>query len=995
MELNTVIKTGTWSDAADQINSNFNKTSIEVEKIKLSSTRNKGLYPTIEALKAAIPSPVVGDWAIVGNTIPGYIYQCKTNGLWSNTGQTGGGEVELFNYYTKKEIDPKLAKLDETQSEQNEKFTKEINNININKQDKLNFDIVPTEHSANPITSGGVREALDIQKEEVDSAKDKALEEIGKKEQSAIDNFLSQKIIPEMLSPAVKDMIETAGGGTINNMPDDEDLTKEQLGEGKYVLKFANRRYNTSAYSGRGYKILRKNIMPLSLENNANIITQNMINETNTIYEIRYDFDLNGTEISIPNGCTLKFSGGSIKNGIINGNNTKIISEIETILYDIKIKGTWNINIAYSDWFHTYKDGYKIDSVRIDNSSNIKRYYYTVNGREYESGNIPLDIYHDDTIPIQQLFNLKARHTIISEGIYMIDPTYNPDVANEGSYGGIRCNGIKDAIIEINGVLKAIPKDKDVNRVILKIQESTNIILKGKGELQGDICEKKNILDRTGNFGLWVNSTTDLKVYNLSFNYNSMDGVLVGWRKYYSKYDNNIQNNHFWQGIKCLYNARTGFVYERGDDVIIELSNFSYNGIYRGLSTYSGIDIEPFGDASSPIRYCKNFIFRKNRFYENGGVGLRLERAINFDIYGNDFYKNTQSILVLHSGFSSENITSSDNRRYIAGSIRIYGNYVNQNYGSAFLFSYTTQKNKSRVYVYDNYIIDTKIFLEGAFRESYIYNNIVIGCQVPVYLYATNDTEIYNNKFIGVQTDTSPYALGNNSAVCLIAKEGEANEYYNITFYNNKFYYMGGKTYDGFGKENGKGILPYPEPRKFMVMIKKDFLHAFNIYNNYIDSRFSADPDFNNNNNIYGYIPLNCKRTEEDAVFFKGDVIESKYGQIGFVISHGRIKCDTDITFTPNMRVEQYQKIKNDTNTAMCVCHNSGNLGSTFPIGYEISGDVKVTPIKLKQPKIHWRDVGSCLSTDRPTLFNSKGRKLIESDTGKTIEYNGTSWSEL
>lgn len=112
MELNTVIKTGTWSDAADQINSNFNKTSIEVEKIKLSSTRNKGLFSTLENLKAAIPSPIVGDWAIVGNTVPGPVYQCKTKGVWSNTGQTGGGvSIDLVDYYTKDEIDPKFSNI--------------------------------------------------------------------------------------------------------------------------------------------------------------------------------------------------------------------------------------------------------------------------------------------------------------------------------------------------------------------------------------------------------------------------------------------------------------------------------------------------------------------------------------------------------------------------------------------------------------------------------------------------------------------------------------------------------------------------------------------------------------------------------------------------------------------------------------------------------------------------------------------------------------------
>lgn len=106
MELNTVIKTGTWSDAADRINSNFNKTSTEVEKIKLSSTRNKGLYPAIEALQAAIPSPVVGDWAVVGDTIPGPIFHCKTKGVWSATGTTGGGgSIDLSGYLTAEEID--------------------------------------------------------------------------------------------------------------------------------------------------------------------------------------------------------------------------------------------------------------------------------------------------------------------------------------------------------------------------------------------------------------------------------------------------------------------------------------------------------------------------------------------------------------------------------------------------------------------------------------------------------------------------------------------------------------------------------------------------------------------------------------------------------------------------------------------------------------------------------------------------------------------------
>lgn len=50
-----------------------------------------------------------------------------------------------------------------------------------------------------------------------------------------------------------------------------------------------------------------------------------MINQPNTIYEIRYDFDANGETINIPENCTLKFKGGSLNNGSINLNYCHII----------------------------------------------------------------------------------------------------------------------------------------------------------------------------------------------------------------------------------------------------------------------------------------------------------------------------------------------------------------------------------------------------------------------------------------------------------------------------------------------------------------------------------------------------------------------------------------------------------------------------------------------------------------------------------------------
>lgn len=216
---------------------------------------------------------------------------------------------------------------------------------------------------------------------------------------------------------------------------DEEDLTKSLDEDGRSVTKFANRSYSPQNFSGKGYKILRKNIKPVSLavtkivvssvptsdgylafiingiethvdvvastdittekvaakivlklaesmveyevSQNAstitltrkfggkvstssafsavgtgssciitdstkielrNILTPVMINHTNTIYEIRYDFDLNNTEITIPEGCILDFQGGNFSNGILHTDKTIVLgnpdSEIIGTIYD-------------------------------------------------------------------------------------------------------------------------------------------------------------------------------------------------------------------------------------------------------------------------------------------------------------------------------------------------------------------------------------------------------------------------------------------------------------------------------------------------------------------------------------------------------------------------------------------------------------------------------------------------------------------------------------
>lgn len=89
--------------------------------------------------------------------------------------------------------------------------------------------------------------------------------------------------------------------GEVINMPDEEDLTAGS----NNLLKFKDR----APVSGMGYVILRKN------KTFAEQLTQE-----DTIYEIRYDFDLGGGTIAVPNGSMLEFKGGVLSNGTLSGN---------------------------------------------------------------------------------------------------------------------------------------------------------------------------------------------------------------------------------------------------------------------------------------------------------------------------------------------------------------------------------------------------------------------------------------------------------------------------------------------------------------------------------------------------------------------------------------------------------------------------------------------------------------------------------------------------
>lgn len=218
------------------------------------------------------------------------------------------------------------------------------------------------------------------------------------------DNFVpitlpDGSVTAEKLSQEVLDLIGQGFKGNIENHPDGEDLTSTELatvGNTKYkVLRFADRNYTQD---GMGYVILRKD------KTFAEQVTK-----SNTIYEIRYNFDLNGETVSIPEGCVLKFEGGSFKEGTIQCSNTILIGN-RFLDKSIILKGTFDNDYIYFDWFINEKW-----------NINDNRYSTFINDNNSEFSELPSISNINSTI-LYNLTNLSNGKSIkFGTGIYPFD----------------------------------------------------------------------------------------------------------------------------------------------------------------------------------------------------------------------------------------------------------------------------------------------------------------------------------------------------------------------------------------------------------------------------------------------------------------------------------------------------------------------------------------------------------------------------------------------
>jgi len=715
------------------------------------------------------------------------------------------------------------------------------------------------------------------------------------------------------------------------------------------------------------------------------------------VYEFYNDHDLQAVSVALPAHVTLRFKGGSLDNGTLIGNDTIIEAPRATIFgktLAIDAAGTWKVDRAYSDWFDCYKDGYYIDPLTFDDVNKT----YQFGGNTYAAGQLCGAVYNNDRFMLQQLLNLSALHTTITEGIYMVD--------SEGGTGEFFPNQLtwfrkKGLTLEIEGTLKMIP-NAFTNYNVLLIAECDNVTLCGSGKLVGDLPEHQATTGE-GGMCLQVNSTTDMQLEGLTFEQGWGDGVYYSWRRYYSETDKNNQEKHTWNNVKCLYNRRTGFAVEKGDYISVHNSDFNYTATFNGTATYSGVDIEPFGSDDTPQRYCKEIHFDQCRANYNKGTGFRFERLMGGSVtHSEASFNGGSAVETLRCYEVNEDITWGNpaNRRFFQSHIIIDANTFKDNY-------ITFSSVASSAHITNNFIQNTSLVLTGAWQESLVAHNKIFNTGYVFFLSGiVRNLLIEHNYVEGINAPDEGTASGDNAAIFMVRQWGDPSEHVSgLVVQNNTFKYAADKIIYG---SNNSQPMPYPSVKNYLFFVEgADTVEKIKFLDNHFDDALWA-PEVNNNQYTLYETPSNVKiiqrRTfsvedlQQTKHLMKGDIIEA-YGQKGLVTRSGWL--DTiGTTFAHSTTYQKYQIINDGAHTAMSLVVGAGTSAASgpFPYGYGGSGTASIRPINLDYPVIVWQNVGTCTAGNRPTEFNTQGRTLIEIDPGvssQMIQWDGTAWIVL
>lgn len=374
---------------------------------------------------------------------------------------------------------------------------------------------------------------------------------------------MSQKAVTEKLteleSKVQEDIAEIKPiiiNGDVVNAADEEDITSEDN-----LLKLKDR----DDALGMGYVILRKN------KTFAEQVTQ-----PNTIYEIRYDFDLEDSEISLPKDIAFKFEGGKLSNGILIAERCQIISASDEVFSNIELSGSFYADMVSSEWFQIAEDA-------------------------------------DNTIAINSILNIIS--PVISFAKY--DFPINISVRGGERSSAILVKEGNKVIDFASNTLRLIPNALEKYRAVEINCENVRI----SNLIQiGDMEAHEGTTGEWGH-GLYMAQAHNVVIENCEFSYNWGDGIDL-----IDTYEgDDCPHNILIENVRCLYNRRQGISIEAVRGLQVRNCEFAYTGKILTTAPSSGIDIEPW----QGMEYSRVQDVTIERCYIHDNVGVNLQIQCN------------------------------------------------------------------------------------------------------------------------------------------------------------------------------------------------------------------------------------------------------------------------------------------------------------------------------------------------------------------------------
>ena len=355
--------------------------------------------------------------------------------------------------------------------------------------------------------------------------------------------------------------------GNVENAPDEEDIS-----DVNNLLRLKDR----VPGNGYGYKYIRKTD-----------IFNEVVDSDNTVYVIRYSYDLGGDSIELPKNCVLLFDGGMVHDGELIGDDSLIIATRTQIFNNISVSGTWKNSTVFSEWFP-----FAVLAGQ-DDSSLFVAFMGLCNGPTHTTAYIEnKEIY--TSVPSGEAFGA------------IVIPSYTTLV--------------------ISGTISQLPNNYEKFNLIL-IRDVKDVEVKG-GVLVGDKDS------HTGNTGEWghgirVAGAKNVLVSGVSVSKFWGDGIDI------IEGASNDAKNVTITMCDITDCRRNGISVEAGQNIVILSCRSNYNGV-NGTPPRAGLDIEPWQNGMDKVKCITVF---GCEFIENVGYDLHIiARNAQTADYDNDIY---------------------------------------------------------------------------------------------------------------------------------------------------------------------------------------------------------------------------------------------------------------------------------------------------------------------------------------------------------------------